>query len=423
MNKFKIIWFNIFSLLIIFYSSEDVTVIAQARPGDVFPSWSEGYLDIHCINTGKGESSFFVLPDGTTMLVDAGVALTPPPRISETKPNKSRTPGEWISRYIEHMTQPIKDKKLSYILVSHFHQDHMGGLRPEMKSSKSGTYRLSGITEVGDNIPFNKIIDRNWPDYNWPVMLDDEKMKNYQQFIKWHIENNKAVAEQFKVGHNDQIVLVNKPEKYPNFEIRNIAANGHVWTGFGSNEHNCFPELKDLDKKNYPPENKCSIAFRLSYGRFDYFSGGDLDVRSADTGGSADQWKDIETPVALVTGPVDVCKANHHGNYDANSVTFLRTLRPRVIIIHTWLVNQPDFGIWRRMISQETYLGPRDVYATNIMEGTRTFFGEEIEKMKSQNGHIVIRVNPGGESYFIYILDDSNENFEVKTVHGPYISN
>ena len=36
------------------------------------PSWQEGWMDIHHIATGNGENSFFVVPDGTTMLVDLG---------------------------------------------------------------------------------------------------------------------------------------------------------------------------------------------------------------------------------------------------------------------------------------------------------------------------------------------------------------
>ncbi|RPI20839.1 MAG: hypothetical protein EHM61_26170, partial [Acidobacteria bacterium] len=35
------------------------------------PPWTEGTLDIHQINTGRGNAAFFVFPDGTTLLVDA----------------------------------------------------------------------------------------------------------------------------------------------------------------------------------------------------------------------------------------------------------------------------------------------------------------------------------------------------------------
>jgi hypothetical protein len=45
---------------------------AQVGAGDVYPDWTAGYLDIHHISTGKGECMFAILPDGTTMMIDAG---------------------------------------------------------------------------------------------------------------------------------------------------------------------------------------------------------------------------------------------------------------------------------------------------------------------------------------------------------------
>ena len=40
-------------------------------------------------------------------------------------------------------------------------------------------------------------------------------------------------VERLKPGRNDQIVLRRDAAKYPNFEVRNVAANGEVWTGVG----------------------------------------------------------------------------------------------------------------------------------------------------------------------------------------------
>ena len=44
--------------------------------GKALPAWSRGMLDIHQLSTGRGNSAFFTLPDGTTLLVDAGAAAT-----------------------------------------------------------------------------------------------------------------------------------------------------------------------------------------------------------------------------------------------------------------------------------------------------------------------------------------------------------
>jgi len=387
--------------------------LSQLKVGDQLPLWKEGYLDIHHINTGKGECAFLMLPDGTTMLVDAGATARPKPRVTDPKPDGSRTPGEWISRYIQHFLQNRTEKKLDYILLTHFHDDHIGETYSGLKTSETGNFILSGVTEVGETIPFDKIVDRNWPSYDYPKPLGTGYIDNYIRFVKWNVEHKGVQAEQFRVGANDQFSLVHHPEKYPEFEIRNLASNGQVWTGVGNNVRNHFPPLASLPENQYPGENACSNAFRLSYGKFDYFNGGDL------TTGAPGSWQDIETPVGLVTGPVDVCIANHHAYYDAMGALFMQAVRPRVHIIQVWAPSHPSPSVLARMMSNWTYPGPRDVFATNTMEETRVVSGR-MDDLKSQQGHIVVRVSQGGDNYMIYILDDSAENFKVTGIHGPY---
>lgn len=389
-----------------------------AQVGETFPKWSEGYLDIHHINTGKGDAAFFILPDGTTMLVDAGAMTRPPggPRELATKPDESRTPGEWIARYIVHMFPEHLEPKLNYILLTHFDSDHMGGVQPGLDSSKSGPYLLSGVTEVGDRIPFDMIIDRAWPDYNWPRPLESANIKNYRAFVRWHVDQGKAKASRLEVGKNDQIKLVHNPEAYPEFEIRNIVANGVVWTGVGSSTRNHFPPVETLSG-DLPSENMSSIGIRMSYGAFDYFTGGDL-VGVPPAG--APNWQDIETPVAKAVGPVEVNVANHHGYYDAQNAFFIKTLRPKVHVLQTWVVSQPAPSTLSRLLSTRLYPGPRDIFATNVTTVGKTFIGSSADKIKSPQGHIVIRVDPGGNPFHVFVLDDNNESYRVKAVFGPY---
>jgi len=137
---------------------------------------------------------------------------------------------------------------------------------------------------------------------------------------------------------------------------------------------------------------------------------------------SDNPWKDIETPVASVTGQVDVMKANHHGTWDANGVSFLGHLQPRVIVIHTWRDVQPRLETLDRMTSTTTYTGPRDIFATNISDSKRTELGDNIALLKCTQGHVVIRVEPGGETYQVYVLNDSDERYNIKKIYGPYAS-
>ena len=78
-------------VLLIFFSYQ---VIAQ-KVGDVLPEWTQGTLDIHEISTGRGSSTFIIMPDGTSMLYDVGevTEITDPkrvPRYVDAKPDSTR---------------------------------------------------------------------------------------------------------------------------------------------------------------------------------------------------------------------------------------------------------------------------------------------------------------------------------------------
>jgi len=400
--------------------------ICAQEPGDILTRWQEGYMDIHHINTGMGDCTFFIFPDGTTMLFDAGeMDLTNPrtlgPRNAKQKPDTTKTPGEWIVNYLQFVQEGLPQKQIDFAAISHFHDDHMGNPHPLSQDSKSGKYKLTGITTVGEHIPIKKLLDRGWPNYNYPLPLDNAMMKNYRSFIDWQTNINGMVVEKFQAGRNDQIELLNHAHKYPNFQVRNISANGEVWTGVANNARANFPELESLKVQGdqLPGENPCSISFRVSYGKFDYFTGGDLPgiLEPGDP-----LWKDMETPVAKAVGPVEVNVLNHHGNRDAQNAFFLQSLRPRVHIISVWSSDHPGNSVLRRLLNQHIYSGPRDIFATNMLEANYQVIGPRLEQLKSAQGHIIVRVYPGGESYKVMIVEDADATYKIKATFGPYTS-
>lgn len=380
--------------------------------------WTPGTLDIHQINTGRGNSALLIFPDGASMLVDAGDGGVLPPRGTAPRPNATRKPGEWIARYARHMLARDPSPALDYGYLTHFHGDHMGEAGQDAKPGKGG-YRLSGITEVAEYIPIRKMFDRVWPNYDYPEPQTSAMVVNYRRFLDWQRKNAGMKVERLKPGRKDQIVLLRDAEKYPTFEIRNIACNGEIWTGVASVTREHFPRLQDLQPLERPSENMCSMAIRLSYGKFDYFTGGDMPGARRE---GAPHWHDVETPVAQSVGPVEVSVLNHHGNRDSQNAFFLSALRPQVFVIPVWSSNHPGEDVLDRMYSTRIYPGPRDVFATNMLEANRLVIGPPLDRLKSIQGHILVRVDPGGDTFRVIILDDSSESFAVKAVHGPYRS-
>lgn len=69
-----------------------ILIATLAWAQSTLPPWTPGTLDIHQISTGRGNAAFFILPDGTTMLVDAGAAGDGIPQ-TDPHPDASRRPA------------------------------------------------------------------------------------------------------------------------------------------------------------------------------------------------------------------------------------------------------------------------------------------------------------------------------------------
>jgi hypothetical protein len=90
--------------------------------------------------------------------------------------------------------------------------------------------------------------------------------------------------------------------------------------------------------------------------------------------------------------------------------------------VPAWAVSHPGRGILERIYSEQVYKGERDVFFTNLLEEAKVTVGDLLPQLKSTNGHVVVRVEPGGKTYRILILDDTDEVRRVKAIHGPYLS-
>ena len=401
------------------FSSFAVTALAAMRLGTQsepkpLPPWQHGSLDLHHISTGRGNSMLAICPDGTAILIDAGSVRNATAAMGPALPNASRRPGEWIARYVLHQLKPAPRQELDYLILTHFHGDHMGDLDANSPLDRTGAYHLTGVSDVAELISVRTLIDRNYPSYDYPAPQTLDAALNYIRFARSLAAHGTRV-ERLRPGSASQIV--EQHTLTPGFSIRNLASNGEIWTGHAENTRQIFPPLSTLAPVDYPHENSCSIALRFDYGRFRYYIGGDLD---ADNRYGSAPWADIESPVSAVAGPVSVAALDHHGYFDATGEAFVRNMRARIYIAQTWHASHPALPVLDRLYSPVLYPGPRDVLATDLVEPAAEADDRYAPRMLSQHGHIVVRVASGGNTYEIFVLDDTTEDGLVKAHFGPF---
>ena len=379
---------------------------------ETLSAWQQGYMDIHHISTGRGNCTFMILPDGTTMMVDAGD--NGPANDDGTKldrvPNESLTPAEWIVRYVTHfMDEAGLPVKLDHMLVSHFHYDHVGVGDNNYPWSLDGRYLMTGIAYVGSTLEVDNFVDRAYPDYDFPytgyfdkgVFRDYVMMDNYLKFLESGYNRVENIAG-FEVGSADQFVLKNTPRS--DFSIRNIYSNGQIWTGLGESTENLIPA--DTPQADLDNENLWSAVINISYGNFDYHTGGDILGADIDGTWFANDWRDIETPVAKLIKETDVMCCNHHGYDDAMNETFLWYTKPQACIVPAWGTEHPGADALSRMNTA----------------GSNVFAAGPVTDDSLKSGHVVVRVYEGGSTFRIFVLDDESTDYGIVYQSDIYTS-
>ncbi|MDR2258665.1 MAG: MBL fold metallo-hydrolase [Treponema sp.] len=395
---------------------------SSAEIGKTYTGWKEGELDIHHIYTGRGESSFLIFPDGTSMLIDAGDYDPPTPepfnfkdiKMCEPLPDSSRRAGEWIARYVRRLN-PATDE-VDYLVVSHFHSDHVGdaGNNARRTRGREPDYVLSGIPEAGEYLRIKIAVDRGWPDYNYPRHFGDidRCVDHYRAFLAWKMRSEGLKPEPIAVGSGTQFVLRKNPLPYAGlFEVRTLAANGRIWTGEGRKTIDYY-DLNPRNKTDDLNENINSIGLRISYGPFRYYTAGDFNETLLDGEGNP---VNLEGEIAKVCGPVQVCKANHHAFLDTMSEEFVRHIRARAYVIPVWDYLHIQPGTMTNMASRRLYPGDRMIFPTAFPGVIQEAYKNEpwMDSVCKDTGHVVIKVFDEGRQFRIYVLSARDESGRV----------
>lgn len=374
--------------------------LSMAAQPLTLPPHRDGWMDIHCIATGMGEANLIIMPDGTSLLVDAGDVGQA--WEGSTQPDPDKSAGENISAYISHFTG--RDT-LDYFLLTHFHADHFGNTETMAESGKG--YGLSGITMVGENTWTDTFVDRDYPSYNFPTEEAYAKkpfFPHYRKFLEAKVAEG-AKVERFAVGSRRQFRMKRNPRPWKkDFEVYNMAGGGMVHSrGLRRTRPMFHGNPTGYD------ENSLSCVFRLRYGKFSLYSGGDLSgsnyglkKKRAD--------RDFESQVAPLCGKVSVMLADHHGWKDAVNPNMLWTLAPEVVIIPAAEPGHPDRQTLARLTDPQ-YPGRRMLFTTSGRAASR--IEEELWKQVKPWGHVVVRVYEGGTAFQIFVLDALSPNYRI----------
>ena len=383
--------------------------------GRKLPPWKPGEFQVHFIYTGVAESMFWILPDGTTMLLDCGdhKAWVRGKLAIWILPNGHKNAGEWIARYVTRVNPAKTD--VDYMMLSHHHSDHGGGEHWGAGTREWNGQQIcvSGFMQAADTLKFGTAFDRGWPDFNDPIpdeRCDPNCYVLMRKVYPYLMERDGLKMEKFNVGAVNQVAMRKDAAAYPSFSITNITGNGKIRCRNGE-VRDLYAELHNAKRLN---ENGMSLGLLVQYGPFRFYTAGDFSDNPKLPDGSR---RNIEAELAKELDPVDVAKVNHHAHHSMPT-ELVAALQARVWTACMWDQLHITADSLTRLSDRAAYPGPR-LIAPAVFSPERRFedegkdFVRDIAPEAFDAGHVVLTVAPGGNTYTVAYVTADNESMKV----------
>ena len=396
-----------------------VSWLEGARPvvGKAYPAWSPGRFQIHMIYTGVAESQFLVFPDGTSILIDCGdhPACRRGKNAVPILPDQGRHSGEWIARYVLRVNPRGRD--VDYMLLTHHHADHAGCTTFHAGKAPNGKYYLSGFGEAAEFLSFGTAIDRAWPDFADPIPLQPNGVLDNMRPLYEELARRGTSVEKFRLEKgSDQI----RPRhgRVDGFCVEPLCSNGRILLPDGTLLDPLKEYLAAAKPKSYN-ENGLSIGMNFRYGKFTYYTAGDMQGFAKTPDGRR---VNLESDMAKAVSAVDVAKLDHHGHESMPKV-LVSKLRARVYLAGIWDQLHLTKRTMERLTDMSLYdKGDTPVFVPGILPSKR--LAEDAgapwiamsEPTCAKGTHVIVDVAPGGERYTVATVAAEDESMTVLSV-------
>ncbi|HEY0794227.1 MAG TPA: MBL fold metallo-hydrolase [Acidisarcina sp.] len=259
--------------LVLLITCASLLIICGVAAGEA----ATGKLKIYFVDVEGGQATLFVTPTGQSLLVDTG------------------WPGH-DSRDADRIAAAAKDaglKKIDYVLITHFHTDHVGG-----------------VPQLVSRIPVGTFIDHG----------------ENRELDKGITEQGFAAYQKVLADGSYKRILAKPGEVLPVSGITAtiVSADGdlidHSLRGGGT--ANSFCATSDVRPADQT-ENARSVGLQITFGKLKLLDLGDL---------TWDKEMQLMCPINKL-GKVDVYIVSHHGWFQSSSPALVDAIHSRVAVM------------------------------------------------------------------------------------------
>ena len=261
------------SLVAILASSMSFAQTAHSASHDT----TAGQLKVYFVDVEGGQSTLFVTPEGHSLLVDTGW-----PDHEYRDANR-----------IVDVAKQAGLSRIDYVLLTHYHDDHVGG-----------------VPQLVSRIPVGTFIDHG-PNRELDHGVTEHGYAEYQKIL---------------ATGKSQRILAHPGDLLPiqGMTVRVISADGsliaNALTGAGEPNPYCkVSEVRSADQT----ENSRSLGIEITFGKLKILDLGDL---------TWDKEMQLMCPSNKL-GHVDILVVSHHGWYQSSSPALVDALHARVSIM------------------------------------------------------------------------------------------